>query len=182
MFWNKKVNTYKSDITFPVWYVMYAVFACYTMLAVREDHALYGAVLLTVRVNSMKKICFKNWNNSLGKDRLKIVKFEPLGPSTFGFQPNFQNRQLSQTFHFKPFWVVQFHVWPSTLVPLQRPLWPTTLLSTKIPDIALSSGIHSLKSSSFYCTLRYARIRVQLAAWTWKYCTDICCNTRCRSI
>ena len=56
----KKVNTYKSDITFPVWYVMYAVFACYTMLAVREDHALYGAVLLTVRVNSMKKICFKN--------------------------------------------------------------------------------------------------------------------------
>ena len=35
---------YKSDITFPVWYVVYAVFTSYTMLAVREDHALYGHV------------------------------------------------------------------------------------------------------------------------------------------
>ena len=27
---------------------MYAIFTCYTMLAVREDHALLGAVLLTL--------------------------------------------------------------------------------------------------------------------------------------
>ena len=45
---------------------MYAVFACYTMLAVREDHALYGAVLLTVRVNSMKKLLLQKLKQFAG--------------------------------------------------------------------------------------------------------------------
>merc|ERR1712131_69231 len=63
------VNTYKSDITFPVRYVMYAVFACYTMLAVREDHALYGAVLLTVLHFIVRYATLEfgsNWQRELG--------------------------------------------------------------------------------------------------------------------
>ena len=29
--------TFTSDMTFPGWYLMYSIFTCYTMLAVRED-------------------------------------------------------------------------------------------------------------------------------------------------
>ena len=39
-----------------------------------------------------------------------------------------------------------------------------------------------INSSSFYCPLRYARVWIKLATWTWKYCSDICCDSRGRSI
>ncbi|CBY35074.1 unnamed protein product, partial [Oikopleura dioica] len=48
MFVPYAVSIYTSDITFVGWYLIYAIFTCYTMLAVREDHALYGAVLITL--------------------------------------------------------------------------------------------------------------------------------------
>ena len=81
-FETKKVNTYKSDITFPVWYVVYAVFACYTMLAVREDHALYGAVLLTVLHFIVRYATLEfgsNWQRELGSIVLIFIATHVVG-------------------------------------------------------------------------------------------------------
>lgn len=61
---------------------MYAVFACYTMLAVREDHALYGAVLLTVLHFIVRYATLEfgsNWQRELGSIVLIFVATHVVG-------------------------------------------------------------------------------------------------------